>query len=253
MKKWDIFIGAEPFIGTIENNSVFIDPDEKKLERLKENFSQGKHCVSCFFKKYTISADYKNLKWYLFSDNRFDGPLQLIDWNVNLPNLKEIESLELSGISLSDVLDQCLGKPLDNNLVSITIRNGNPLEVINSMNHWIDFVEEIKLENKYFISKWYEVFNNELFRLGYFNSKIKNNCWEKSYFSSELQKYKILKINFNNLDKEIINLKNEIKRISNELEIERKSHEKSKEELSKKKILLLEINNDIDKIINNLD
>ena len=38
-----------------------------------------------------------------------------------------------------------------------------------------------------------------------------------------------------------------------EIEIERKSHEKTKEELSKKKILLLEINNDIDKIINNLD
>ena len=121
MKKWDIFIGAEPFIGKVKNNSVFIDPDEKKLERLKENLSQGKNNVNCFLKNYTISADYKNVKWYLFSDNRFDGPLQLIDWNLNLPNLKEIESFELSGISLSDVLDECLGKSLDTNLVSITL------------------------------------------------------------------------------------------------------------------------------------
>ena len=58
--------------------------------------------------------------------------------------------MELVGISLSDLLDACLEKPLDNNLVSITIRNGNPLEVINGMNHWIEGVEEIKLEHEYY-------------------------------------------------------------------------------------------------------
>ena len=72
--------------------------------------------------------------------------------------------------------------------IFLKIRNGNPVNIINGLKHWIDFVKEISLFQDHFISKWYKTLNDELYKLGYLPSSTKEN------FSNSFKAFKLLKI-----------------------------------------------------------
>tara|TARA_B100001173_G_scaffold42091_1_gene32851 strand:+ start:2340 stop:3587 length:1248 start_codon:yes stop_codon:yes gene_type:complete len=90
------------------------------------------------FKQSVITkTDGENIKWYTFSDARFNGPWSLTSYINQYPNLRSIGSRELIGESLASILNNqdILAHP--SSTFQLVLRQGDPFDVLTSAGAWL--------------------------------------------------------------------------------------------------------------------
>ena len=130
--------------------------------------------------------DHQIVEWYNFSDKRFNGPSQLLEFSDQYPNLRLIESRKIEGITLSTVLvDQnVLSDPLST--FELILREGDPLVALQSAKEWLARCTRISLRGLVTSSKSREAAEAFLGASGFCKSSVDSCVWTPELEMSSL-------------------------------------------------------------------
>ena len=130
--------------------------------------------------------DHQIVEWHNFSDRRFNGPSQLLEFSEQYPNLRLIESRKIEGITLSTVLvdQKILSDPLST--FELILREGDPLVALQSAKEWLARCTRISLRGLVTSSKSREAAEAFLGASGCCKSSVDSCVWTPELEMSSL-------------------------------------------------------------------
>ena len=127
----------------------------------------------------TVLAEFDGqvVEWYLFSDNRFNGPWGLSEYSEQFPNLRLTDRREFEGITLSSLLldQQALSDPLST--YELIIRQGDPLVALQSAKEWLGRCTRISLRCSFITPRRLRSIESFLKLSGFYQSSIDPSIW----------------------------------------------------------------------------
>ena len=136
----------------------------------------------------TVLAEFDGqvVEWYLFSDNRFNGPWGLSEYSEQFPNLRLTDRREFEGITLSSLLldQQALSDPLST--YELIIRQGDPLVALQSAKEWLGRCTRISLRCSFITPRRLRSIESFLKLSGFYQSSIDPSIWLPTLESSSL-------------------------------------------------------------------
>ena len=137
----------------------------------------------------TVLAEFDGqvVEWYLFSDNRFNGPWGLSEYSEQFPNLRLTDRREFEGITLSSLLldQQALSDPLAT--YELIIRQGDPYSCTSkSAKEWLGRCTRISLRCSFITPRRLRSIESFLKLSGFYQSSIDPSIWLPTLESSSL-------------------------------------------------------------------
>ena len=105
------------------------------------------HCV-------LTSVDGQSIIWNQFSDQRFNGPWILSEFISKYPNLRLVDSTEMSGISLASILKRHAGLLKPGSTFRLTLRQGDPCQILCGAGQWLESCSRVSLRGASFDTKF---------------------------------------------------------------------------------------------------
>ena len=121
--------------------------------------------------------DHQIVEWHNFSDKRFNGPSQLLEFSEQYPNLRLIESRKVEGITLSTILtdQKILSDP--RSTFELIIREGDPLVALRGAKEWLARCTRISLRGSVTSSKSRVAAEAFLGASGFCKSSVDSCVW----------------------------------------------------------------------------
>ena len=134
-----------------EGPCLLIDAELFDREAWFDQTSTQVHPWPLLFENCVLAhADGQALVWNNFSDQRFDGPWSLSEFISNYPNLRLIDSRDVAGISLESILSRYAHLFKSDSTFHLTIRQGDPCQVLSGAGSWLDRCSRISLRGASF-------------------------------------------------------------------------------------------------------
>tara|TARA_X000000950_G_scaffold78893_1_gene99216 strand:- start:608 stop:1738 length:1131 start_codon:yes stop_codon:yes gene_type:complete len=121
--------------------------------------------------------DHQIVEWHNFSDKRFNGPSQLLEFSEQYPNLRLIESRKVEGITLSTILtdQKILSDP--RSTFELILREGDPLVALRGAKEWLARCTRISLRGSVTSSKSRVAAEAFLGASGFCKSSVDSCVW----------------------------------------------------------------------------
>ena len=121
--------------------------------------------------------DHQIVEWHNFSDKRFNGPSQLLEFSDQYPNLRLIESRQIEGITLSTILtdQKILSDP--RSTFELILREGDPLVALRGAKEWLARCTRVSLRGLVTSSKSRVAAEGFLEASGFCNSSVVSCVW----------------------------------------------------------------------------
>lgn len=121
--------------------------------------------------------DHQIVEWHNFSDKRFNGPSQLLEFSEQYPNLRLIESRKIEGITLSTILtdQKILSDP--RSTFELILREGDPLVALRGAKEWLARCTRISLRGLVTSSKSRVAAEAFLGASGFCKSSVDSCVW----------------------------------------------------------------------------
>ena len=175
----NVFVGSPPLLRRLPDGPcLIIDADQQRLDQFRLQHPLEEHPFTVELIHGVVGKENaEELTWHCFNDARFNGPWPLSDWVALAPNLSAIGQCSFQPRSLVSFLDQS-GLLGDQALpIRLWLRQGNPIEVLNSAGPYRQRLESILLRYPLLPDEQQIALEEALFQVGLVLSDLDDNAW----------------------------------------------------------------------------
>jgi hypothetical protein len=135
----------------------------------------------------------QEIPWYRYSDGRLDGPLGPEIWNHHFSNLSLLDEQVITGITLESLLDDRMESESTNCQIHLSIRQGNPLEILDGAGSWLTSVHYIELLGPKASDLWADATHQWLVKRGFQLDVGSEMAWQRDVLFSQRLEIKALR------------------------------------------------------------
>ena len=175
----NVFVGSPQLLRRLPDGPcLIIDADQQRLDQFRLQHPLEEHPFTVELIHGVVGKENaEELTWHCFNDARFNGPWPLSDWVALAPNLSAIGQCSFQPRSLVSFLDQS-GLLGDQALpIKLWLRQGNPIEVLNSAGPYRQRLESILLRYPLLPDEQQIALEEALFQAGLVLSDLDDNAW----------------------------------------------------------------------------
>ena len=175
----NVFVGSPQLLRRLPDGPcLIIDADQQRLDQFRLQHPLEEHPFTVELIHGVVGTENaEELTWHCFNDARFNGPWPLSDWVALAPNLSAIGQCSFQPRSLASFLDQS-GLLGDQALpIKLWLRQGNPIEVLNSAGPYRQRLESILLRYPLLPDEQQIALEEALFQAGLVLSDLDDNAW----------------------------------------------------------------------------
>lgn len=175
----NVFVGSPQLLRRLPDGPcLIIEADQQRLDQFRLQHPLEEHRFTVELIQGVVGTDNADgLTWHCFNDTRFNGPWPLSAWVALAPNLDAIGQCTFQPRSLAFFLDQS-GLLLDQALpIKLWLRQGNPIEVLNSAGPYRQRLESILLRYPALPDEQQIALEEALFQAGLVLSDFDDNAW----------------------------------------------------------------------------
>ena len=175
----NVFVGSPQLLRRLPDGPcLIIDADQQCLDQFRLQLPLEEHPFTVELIHGVVGKENaEELTWHCFNDARFNGPWPLSDWVALAPNLSAIGQCSFQPRSLVSFLDQS-GLLGDQALpIRLWLRQGNPIEVLNSAGPYLQRLESILLRYPLLPDEQQIALEEALFQAGLVLSDLDDNAW----------------------------------------------------------------------------
>ena len=175
----NVFVGSPQLLRRLPDGPcLIIDADQQRLDQFRLQHPLEEHPFTVELIHGVVGTENaEELTWHRFNDARFNGPWPLSDWVALAPNLSAIGQCSFQPRSLASFLDQS-GLLGDQALpIKLWLRQGNPIEVLNSAGPYRQRLESILLRYPLLPDEQQIALEEALFQVGLVLSDLDDNAW----------------------------------------------------------------------------
>ena len=175
----NVFVGSPQLLRRLPDGPcLIIDADQQRLDQFRLQHPLEEHPFTVeLIHGFVGTENAEELTWHRFNDARFNGPWPLSDWVALAPNLSAIGQCSFQPRSLVSFLDQS-GLLGDQALpIKLWLRQGNPIEVLNSAGPYRQRLESILLRYPLLPDEQQIALEEALFQVGLVLSDLDDNAW----------------------------------------------------------------------------
>ena len=175
----NVFVGSPQLLRRLPDGPcLIIDADQQRLDQFRLQHPLEEHPFTVELIHGVVGTENaEELTWHCFNDARFNGPWPLSDWVALAPNLSAIGQCSFQPRSLVSFLDQS-GLLGDQALpIRLWLRQGNPIEVLNSAGPYRQRLESILLRYPLLPDEQQIALEEALFQVGLVLSDLDDNAW----------------------------------------------------------------------------
>jgi len=127
-----VVVGCPSFLRQLPSGPCLIlDADRSSLENFCTEHQLSEHPWPVDFQQVVLSdMSGEKLSWRRFSDHRFNGPWKSSNFHHDYPNLREVETVDVQGHTLADVLEKQPLLQAFGSKFALMIRQGDPLQAL---------------------------------------------------------------------------------------------------------------------------
>ena len=142
-----VVVGCPSFLRQLPSGPCLIlDADRSSLENFCSEQALSEHPSPVAFQQVVLSDSRgEELTWRRFTDHRFNGPWKLSDFHHDYPNLQELETVNVQGQTLADVLEKQPILQECGSKFALIIRQGDPLRALMGAETWLHRCTSIAL------------------------------------------------------------------------------------------------------------
>ena len=175
----NVFVGSPQLLRRLPDGPcLIIDVDQQRLNQFRLQHPLEEHPYTVELIQGVVATENADgLTWHRFNDTRFNGPWPLSAWVALVPNLSAIDQCTFQPRSLASFLDQS-GLLGDQALpIKLWLRQGNPIEVLNSAGPYRQRLESILLRYPALPNEQQIVLEKTLSQAGLVLSEVDDNAW----------------------------------------------------------------------------
>ena len=175
----NVFVGSPQLLRRLPDGPcLIIEADQQCLDQFRLQLPLEEHPFTVeLIHGFVGTENAEELTWHRFNDARFNGPWPLSDWVALAPNLSAIGQCSFQPRSLVSFLDQS-GLLGDQALpIRLWLRQGNPIEVLNSAGPYRQRLESILLRYPLLPDEQQIALEEALFQVGLVLSDLDDNAW----------------------------------------------------------------------------
>ena len=186
----NVFVGSPQLLRRLPDGPcLIIEADQQRLDQFRLQHLLEDHRFTVELIQGVVGTDNADgLTWHRFNDPRFNGPWPLSVWVALAPNLIAIDQCTFQPRSLASFLDQS-GLIGDQGLpIKLWLRQGNPIEIINSVDPYLQRLESILLRYPALPDDQQIALEKALSQAGLVLSDVDDNAWIR-------QRLKLIELN----------------------------------------------------------
>ncbi len=175
----NVFVGSPQLLRRFPDGPcLIIDADQQRLDQFRlQHPLQRHHFAVELIQGVVATENTDGLTWHRFTDSRFNGPWPLSEWIDLVPNLSEIDQCLLRPRPLASFLDQS-GLLGDQTLkIKLWLRQGNPIELLESSGSYLQRVDSILLRYPALPPEQQIALESALSQSGLVLSEFDDNAW----------------------------------------------------------------------------
>ncbi len=175
----NVFVGSPQLLRRLPDGPcLIIEADQQRLDQFRLQHPLEEHRFTIELIQGVVGTENADgLTWHCFNDTRFNGPWPLSAWVALAPNLDAIGQCTFQPRSLAFFLDQS-GLLRDQALpIKLWLRQGNPIEVLNSAGPYRQRLESILLRYPALPDEQQIALEEALFQAGLVLSDFDDNAW----------------------------------------------------------------------------
>jgi GT2 family glycosyltransferase/glycosyltransferase involved in cell wall biosynthesis len=173
-----ILVGSAPVATNDPTPTLIIEAELERLEAMRQSHENAENRAEWFFHQAVLSAAaQQDLTWYRFSDERYDGPIPLERWREFFPNLQLRQPATLRSQTLANILAQWPAALENQSPFHLTIRQGDPIEILKGAGSWLSRIERIELQGPKADVLWEEACGNWLAQQGFHRASDASLSW----------------------------------------------------------------------------
>ena len=175
----NVFVGSPQLLRRFPDGPcLIIDADQQRLDQFRlQHPLQRHHFAVELIQGVVATENTDGLTWHRFTDSRFNGPWPLSEWIDLAPNLSEIDQCLLRPRPLASFLDQS-GLLGDQTLkIKLWLRQGNPIELLESSGSYLQRVDSILLRYPALPPEQQIALESALSQSGLVLSEFDDNAW----------------------------------------------------------------------------
>ncbi len=175
----NVFVGSPQLLRRFPDGPcLIIDADQQRLDQCRLQHPLEQHPFAIELIQGVVATENTDgLTWHRFTDSRFNGPWPLSEWIDLAPNLSEIDQCLLRPRPLASFLDQS-GLLGDQTLkIKLWLRQGNPIELLESSGSYLQRVDSILLRYPALPPEQQIGLESALSQAGLVLSEFDDNAW----------------------------------------------------------------------------
>ena len=175
----NVFVGSPQLLRRLPDGPcLIIEADQQRLDQFRLQHPLEEHRFTVELIQGVVGTENAGgLTWHCFNDTRFNGPWPLSAWVALAPNLDAIGQCTFQPRSFASFLDQS-GLLGDQGLpIKLWLRQGNPIEVLNSAGPYRQRLESILLRYPAFPDEQQIALEEALIQAGMVLSDLDDNAW----------------------------------------------------------------------------
>lgn len=142
-----VWVGAPQVLAALPDQGlqVLVEADPNLAERWRIAWHGRQRLVVC--DQVLAPESGVPVRWCLFNDARFNGPLDGQSWQAHLPNLRQVGEEQRLGRSLADLLTS-VTEPMPQDpctALHLRLQQGDPLAALQGLGAWLEQVSTVEL------------------------------------------------------------------------------------------------------------
>ena len=175
----NVFVGSPQLLRRFPDGPcLIIDADQQRLDQFRLQHPLEQHPFAIELLQGVVATEnVDGLTWHRFNDARFNGPWPLSEWVALAPNLSEIDQCSLQPRSLALFLDQSGLLGIQALPIRLWLRQGNPIELLESSGSYLQRVDSILLRYPGLPEEQQIALEDALSQEGLALSEFDDNAW----------------------------------------------------------------------------
>ena len=175
----NVFVGSPQLLRRLPDGPcLIIEADQQRLDQFRLQHPLEEHRFTVELIQGVVGTKNSDgLTWHRFNDPRFNGPWPLSDWVALAPNLSAIDQCTFQPRSIASFLEQSGLLGNQELPIKLWLRQGNPIEVINSADPYLQRFESILLRYPVLPDEQQIALEKALFHAGLMLSDLDDNAW----------------------------------------------------------------------------
>ena len=142
-----VWVGAPSFVAGLPSwgRLLIVEADHAKARELREVLKENIKAQVC---EEVLTAESGDIvQWHRFNDMRLNGPSDLMTWQPQFRNLRQIDEEQRYGRSLVELLDNWAPQEGGQTVapLHLILRQGDPLAALMGLGQWIGHLETVQL------------------------------------------------------------------------------------------------------------